>query len=164
MVIEIQFLSPMHNISSIQYPHVASGYHLGQHRCRTQGNRGGSFPLSVLPSLSAGIFHSHFYLPQGIKALFQGWCCYEHPGPQYGLKVSTWIILTGSQKNLEADGGLHLPSRLWAIWHTLFPIPLLWYKACPFWFSKKSAEVKKKPGTLTVSCFLSALTFPPTAV
>lgn len=81
----------------------------------------GSFPLSVLPSLRAGLFLSRFCLPRGSKpfALFQSQCCYECPGPWYCREVSTWVILTRSQKTLEAVAGLLLLSGPRAICHTL---------------------------------------------
>lgn len=85
----------------------------------------GSFLLSVLLSLSAGLSFPTSVSPRGPKpsALFQGWCCYKYPGPWYWLKVSARVIWTRSQKNFEANAVLLRLSGPWAIFHILFPIP-----------------------------------------
>lgn len=73
-------------------------------------------------------------------------------------------ILTKSQKNLEADVGLHRLSGPWAVCHIIFPIPSLWHKPwvwhkalrLPHLILKNSVlkgKEKKKSETLTVSCF-----------
>ena len=127
--------------------------------------------------LSSQILTLSFSLPTSISSrwskpssFFPGWCCHDHPGPGHWQNVSMGNIWIKSQKNLEADAGLHQLSGPWPICHILFPIAWLCHKPwgwCKvfrlpllhFQNSVSKVQEKRKSGTLTVSCFFLLFLF-----